>query len=69
MNTPLLTREAAVAYCQGLGLTHVTVQHLKKLAAAGKGPRYSRMGKYVYYAREDVDWWIQRELRPVPRAA
>jgi hypothetical protein len=66
--TPLLDRPAAAAYLAALGLTHVTVPYLRKLASRGKGPRYAKIGKYVYYRREDLDWWVQSELRPVQAA-
>jgi hypothetical protein len=63
-----LSRAGAADWCAERGLRHVTVRHLAELADSGKGPPYSRMGKYVYYKRADLEAWLAKTLRPVQRA-
>jgi hypothetical protein len=63
-----LSRQEAAETCQQRGLRHVTVKHLADLADTGKGPPYSRMGKYAYYARADLDAWVAASLRPASRS-
>jgi hypothetical protein len=65
MTTPrYLRRKDAAAWFQERGLSHVTMKHLADLADHGRGPRYSRMGKYVYYAADDLQAWLNEHLRP-----
>lgn len=63
-----LSRKEAAAWFHRRGLTHVTVPYLGKLADAGRGPDYSRMGRLTYYAEPALEAWLQEQLRPVTRA-
>jgi hypothetical protein len=62
-----LTRKEASAWFQAKGLRHVTVSHLSDLADAGRGPPYSRMGKYVYYTETDLRAWLATAMQPSTR--
>lgn len=63
-----LTRKEAAAWFQAKGLKHVTVAHLSDLADTGRGPPYSRMGKYVYYTETDLQAWLETAMQPSTRA-
>ena len=59
-----LTRDQAAEYLSSRGL-RVSAGYLAKLATAGKGPSYSRLGKYAYYQPSDLDAWLKTNLTPV----
>ncbi|NKC30169.1 hypothetical protein [Falsiroseomonas selenitidurans] len=66
-NVRWLDRKAAAAWCEGRGFRHITAVHLRDLANGGKGPPYSRMGKYVYYRETDLAAWLADAVVPVTR--
>lgn len=71
MNAPTprhLRRTEAAQWFAERGLTHVTVAHLADLADRGRGPPYSRLGRYVYYAEPDLQAWVAEALQPSTRA-
>lgn len=58
-----LSREAASAWFRHMGLTHLTVTALAKLAWRGAGPAYKRLGKHAYYRSADLEDWLKSEMR------
>lgn len=64
---PDLNRADAAAWFQARGYTHVTTRHLARLADAGRGPPYARLGKHAYYRHADLRAWLDQALRPVER--
>lgn len=67
MTERYLTRKEASAWFQERGVRHVTPSHLSDLADAGRGPPYSRMGKYVYYTEHDLQAWLATAMQPSTR--
>lgn len=63
-----LNRADAAAWLRDRGITHVTSGHLADLANSGRGPPYSRMGRYTYYAQTDLEAWLAQALKPTQRA-
>lgn len=57
-------RPGAAAWFAARGFTNMTGRQLRKLAEQGKGPPYSRLGKFAFYRREDLTSWLQENLRP-----
>ena len=53
----LLTTKEAAAY---LRLSHRT---LERYRVTGEGPRYLKMGRLVFYRREDLDHWLETRSR------
>ena len=56
-----LRRDQAAAYLKekfGVG----TRQMLARLACAGGGPLYRKLGHYPVYTREDLDSWFTNRL-------
>ena len=65
---PRLRRWDAAAYlwhAQGIEVAPAT---LAKYASIGGGPIYSKVGRRVYYAREDLDTWALDRLGPKQRS-
>lgn len=58
-----LSRDDAASFLQQKGLP-VTKNQLAKLANAGRGPLYYRLGKYAVYRHEDLVKWLASELKP-----
>ena len=63
--TDWLDREAAARWFAARGVTSLTARQLAKLASAGRGPAYHKLGKYAYYRAEDLNAWLAAEMRPV----
>lgn len=53
----LMTTEETSAYVRH------AVQTLAKWRVYGKGPRWVKMGRSVFYERTDVDSWIDSNIR------
>jgi hypothetical protein len=41
----------------------LTVGHLANLRIAGKGPRYSKLGRKIIYDQRDLDAWFDNNKR------
>ena len=61
-DTHNLSRERAAAWFAAEGYEHITVRALAKMAQKGRGPRFHRLGKQVYYKRDDLVSWVQATL-------
>ena len=62
-----LTRPLAAEWFQQQGFTHITELLLRKWAVAGKGPQYHTLGRFVYYRPDDLQSWLEAELKPATK--
>ncbi len=62
LNRPNLSRSAAADWFAAQGYEHISNEHLEALAARGKGPKYFRVGKYVYYKQDELKTWLAAEI-------
>lgn len=61
-----LSREEAAQWFAARGV-EVTVGYLEKLATRGQGPAYFTLARRVYYRPQDLQAWLDQEMRPVTR--
>lgn len=52
----LNTAQAAERVC-------LSARTLERLRAAGKGPKYLRIGRWIRYRAEDLDKWLESRAR------
>lgn len=59
--SPLLTTEEAADY------TRLSVETLRYFRQREEGPRWAKLGRRVFYRRQDVDAWIEASLTTTRR--
>ena len=67
MHADPLTRYALGA-SEAASYLDLTVGHLYNLISHNRGPRHIKYGRYLRFARADLDAWIARRSRPIDPA-
>lgn len=62
----MLDREEAAAWCAAIGRP-VTPGSLAVFASRGTGPRYRKVGRKVYYEKDDLTAWAEGQTYEGPR--
>jgi excisionase family DNA binding protein len=54
--SPLMTTEEAAEY------TRLSTETLRYFRQRDEGPRFAKLGRRVFYRRQDVDAWIESSV-------
>ena len=63
-NDKLLSRASAIAYlANNWGYSRSAIT-LSKMASAGTGPQFRKLGRFTYYSQDDLDEFMRAHLGP-----